>query len=193
MEPTEIKTSIGIVYVEADTRDCFHIRSFPSFPLQLDEKLPYLWLRLERRGDCWEFEERPPKYRPEGKESISEVPMPPALADELLTLAREWAASHPEAFEKAARAEFDDHLLYIVDETFGELARICSAAAKHFHEILDEPEFGNFATTPLRRRVQREAQRLRSLRSQASGAARAINTMAGRRPFSPENQNQGAA
>jgi hypothetical protein len=193
MEPAKLETSIGSVYVEADTRDGFHVRSFPSYPHEL-EKLPrltYLWLRLERCGDCWEFEDQPPKYRLAESESFGEVPLPPALVDELLALATEWANAHPEEFEKAARAEFDDLLLEMVDETFNELARISGDAQKRFREILDDPEFGNHASTALRRRVQKEAQRLRVMRLQVSGAAKAINTLAGRRPSAAGNQTAG--
>src|SRR5882757_1316576 len=103
--------------------------------------------------------------------------MPAELVNELLALANEWANAHPEEFEKAARAEFDDHIMYIADETFAEIARICGDAHRHVREILHDPEFANHASTALRRRVQNEAQRLRSLRSQASGAAKAINTL----------------
>jgi hypothetical protein len=188
MEPTEIQTSIGTLYVAANTRDCFNIRSFPSFPHAPDGKSLYLWLGLERCGDSWEFEDQPPKYRPAENESFGEVPLPPALSDELLTLACGWANAHPEEFEKAARAEFDDMILEIVDETFDEITRICSDATKRFRRILGEPEFANHASTPLRRRVQREAQRLRVMRLQVSGAAKAISTLAGRRPSGAENQ-----
>jgi hypothetical protein len=185
MEPTELETSIGLLCVQVEGRDWFYIRS----PHQLDEARPYLWLTLARDGDLWEFT-KPPLYYPEpaDNERLHEVPMPPALVDELLKLATEWANAHPEQFEKAARAEFDDLLLEMVDETFNELARICGDAQKRFREILDEPEFAAHASTALRRRVQKEAQRLRVMRLQTSGAARAINTLAGRRPSGADNQ-----
>jgi hypothetical protein len=78
------------------------------------------------------------------------------LVNELLALGNEWAAAHPEEFEKAACEEFDDHIFYIVHDTFDELTRICSDAQGHFRRILnDEPEFRNYASTPLRRRVQK--------------------------------------
>jgi hypothetical protein len=80
-------------------------------------------------------------------------------------------------------------ILEIVDETFDEITRICSDATKRFRRILGEPEFANRASTPLRRQVQKEAQRLRVMRLQVSGAAKAINTLAGRRPSAPENQS----
>jgi hypothetical protein len=156
MEPAKLETSIGSLYVAANTRDCFNIRSFPSFPHAPDGKSLYLWLGLERCGDSWEFEDRPPKYRPAENESFSEVPLPPALADEILARGREWADAHPEAFEKAARAEFDDHIMYITRDTFEELMRIFTDAQKEFRRILGEPEFVNHASTPLRRRVQKE-------------------------------------
>jgi hypothetical protein len=185
MEPAKLKTSIGIVHAEAEGRDRLTLKS----PHQLREARPYLWLTLARDGDLWEFTE-PPLYHPEPAENecIKEVRMPPALAEEILTLGRDWAASHPDEFERAARAEFDDMLIEIVDETFDEITRICSDATKRFRRILDAPEFANYASTPLRRRVQKEAQRLRVMRLQVSGAAKAISTLAGRRPSGAENQ-----
>ena len=192
MEPTEITTSIGIVHVEAEGRDSFTIRS----PHEYGEAWPYFyWLTLDRHGERWEFTS-PPEYsrQPGENERASQVPMPPELVNELLALGNEWAAAHPEEFEKAACEEFDDHIFYIVHDTFDELTRICSDAQGHFRRILnDEPEFRNYASTPLRRRVQKEAQRLRVMRLQISGAAKAINMLAGRRPSGAENQNQGVA
>jgi hypothetical protein len=190
MESTEIQTSIGIVRVQVEGRDWFYIRS----PHQLREARPYLWLMLSRHGAIWEFD-WPTRYYPEPAENepAMEVPMPPALAEEFLNLGTEWANAHPEDFERAARAEFDDLIMEIVDETFDELARICSGATKRFREILNEPEFANHTSTALRRRVHKEAQRLRVMRLQVSGAAKAINTLAGRRPLAPENQNQRVA
>lgn len=87
-----------------------------------------------------------------------------------------------------ARAEFDDIILYIIHDTFDELMRIFTDAQKHFRRILDEPEFENYATTSLRRRIQKEAQRLRVMKLQVSDAARAINTLAGRLPLGQANQ-----
>jgi hypothetical protein len=93
------------------------------------ETSTYLWLWLEREGEHWKFTE-PPEYRPEAadNEIPKTVPLPPELVDELLALGTEWANMHPEAFERAARAEFVDLILYITQDTFEELARICSDA-----------------------------------------------------------------
>jgi hypothetical protein len=185
---TEINTSIGAVYVEAEGRDWFTIRSAHDY----GEPWPHFYkLTLARDGEHWEFTKPTLLYHPQVAENerIKEVPMPPALVvDELLKLATEWANAHPEEFEKAARAEFDDLLLEMVDETFNELARICGDAQRRFRDILDEPEFAAHASVALRRRVQKEAQRLRVMPLQTSGAARAINTLAGRLPLGPENQ-----
>jgi hypothetical protein len=187
VEPTEIQTSIGIVHVQVDGRDCFYIKS----PQDFGEAWPYLFFTLiKRNGDLWEFESRPLYYpEPAENECHKKVPMPPTLVDELLALATAWADAHPEEFVRAARAEFDDLIMEMAHETFDEIARICSDAQKRFRRILDEPEFANHASTALRRRLQKEAQRLRVMRQHASGTAKAINTMAGRRPLGPENQN----
>src|ERR1700694_4599051 len=114
MEPTEIKTSIGAVYVEAAGCDWFTIWSAHEYGEPWSH---FYQLTLERHGEHWEFTE-PTLYHPQpaANESPPELPMPSALVDELLALATGWANAHPEEFEKAARAEFDDHIFYIVHD-----------------------------------------------------------------------------
>jgi hypothetical protein len=122
-----------------------------------DNAYPHVDLRFERQGDGrWANVRTAFDYR---DPSMDVAPIPQALLDELSKLGTDWANAHPEEFEKAARAEFDDHIMYITRDTFEELMRIFSDAQKEFPRILDEPEFGNYASTPLRRRVQKEAQR----------------------------------
>jgi hypothetical protein len=182
MEPAKLETTIGSLYVEAEGRDRFTIEGpFESAwtgARMPDNAYPHVDLRFEHQDVRWAnvriaFDYRDP--------SMDSTPIPQALLDELSTLGIESANAHPEEFEKAARADFDNMLLEIVDETFDELARICSHAQKLFRTILGEPEFANHASTPLRRRVQKKAQRLRVMRSRTSGAAKAISALAGRR------------
>jgi hypothetical protein len=142
-----------------------------------DNAYPHVDLTFGNQRGRWAIVRTAFDYR---AAPMDDAPIPQALLDELSTLGTEWAKGHPEEFEKAARADFDNMLLEIVDETFDELTRICSHAQKRFRRILGEPEFTNHASTPLRRRVQKEAQRLRVMRSQTSGAAKAISTLAGR-------------
>jgi hypothetical protein len=183
MEPAKLETSIGVARLDIEGRDRFTLKSAHEY----GEAWPHFrWLLPERGGERWEFD-KPPEYKPD-EECSTEIPMPADLADELLALGNEWANAHPEAFETAAREEFDDLIGYITQDVFDELARIFTDAQKNFREILDEPEFANYASTKLRRRVQKEAQRLRTMRLQVSGAANAINTLAGRRPSEAENQ-----
>jgi hypothetical protein len=47
--------------------------------------------------------------------------MPPALVDEILTLATEWADAHPEEFERVAADDFDDTIGYIVYDSFDQV------------------------------------------------------------------------
>jgi len=184
MEPTVIETSIGLLCVQVEGRDWFTLQS----PRPYGEVWPYVSLTLWRRDDSCELESKPWYDVEPGKEPMKKGPMPPALVEEFLKVGTEWANAHPEEFEKAARAEFDDHIFYIVHDTFDELIRIFTDAQNHFRKILDEPEFENYASTALRRRVKKEAQRLSVMRLQISGAAKAINTLASRRPSDPENQ-----
>jgi hypothetical protein len=51
----------------------------------------------------------------------TEVPVAPALVDELVTLGKQWALAHPEEFEKASREEFRSILSATADWTFEEL------------------------------------------------------------------------
>jgi hypothetical protein len=181
MEPAKLETTIGSLYVRPDGRDRFTLEgpfvSAWTGARMPDNVYPHVDLRFERQGaGRWANVRTAFDYR---DPSMGDAPIPQALLNELSQLGIEWANAHPEEFEKAARAEFDDHILYITRDTFDELTRIFTEAQKHFREILDEPEFANYASMPLRRRVQKEAQRLRSLRSQASGAAKAISTLAG--------------
>jgi hypothetical protein len=149
MEPAKLETSIGTIRAVVQDRHSFTLMSAQKY----GEAWPYFyWLTIKRDGERWEFAEQP-VYK---LENASEIPMPAELVDELLALGIEWASAHPEAFERAARAEFDDMILKIVDETFDEITRICSDAPKRFRRILSEPEFANHASTPLRRRVQKE-------------------------------------
>jgi hypothetical protein len=177
MEPAKLETSIGTLQVEARGRDWLTMEGpFEKVEVVPDNVFPNVLLSFYNQGNRWAVGET--DYWPTRRGG--EVPIPQALLDELSRLGVEWAKAHPEEFEKPAREEFDDHIFYIADETLGEIARICGDAHRHIREILGAPEFANHASTPLRRRVQKEAQRLRSLRSQASGAAKAINTLAAR-------------
>jgi hypothetical protein len=104
--------------------------------------------------------------------------MPQALFDELSKFAIEWADAHPEEFERAAREEFEDWIGYICRDTFDDLVAKFEEAQKNFRKILDEPEFKFHASNKLLRRVKHEAQRIRTMRLQVSGAAKAIRTLA---------------
>jgi hypothetical protein len=189
MEPATLETSIGGLYVKAEGRDWFTIEGPFESPWIADRMpdnvYPHVDLRFEGQGDGRCAVTRT-YYRAAPADDDTRIPQ--ALLHELSKLGTEWANAHPEEFEKAARAEFDDHIFYIVHDTFDELTRIFADAQKHFRRILVEPEFENHASRALRRRVQKEAQRLRAMRLQVSGAAKAINTLAGRRPLGPENQ-----
>jgi len=185
MEPAKLETSIGTLYVRAEARDRFTIEGPYENPwagvLRPDNAYPHVNLTFENPGDGWASVRTAYEYRAAPIDDDARIPQ--ALLDELSKLGTEWAAANPGEFAKSARAEFDDMILEIVDETFDEITRICSDATKRFRRILGEPEFANHASTPLRRRVQKEAQRLRVMRLQVSGAAKAISTLAGRRSF----------
>jgi hypothetical protein len=188
IERAEIQTSIGALYVEAQGRDWFTMTGlFESPPVGVavlpDSAYPHMSLTFENQDGRWVIAGKV-DYRAAPRDI---APIPQALLGELSKLGTEWANTHPEAFEQAARAEFDDHIMYIADETFGEIARICGDAHRHIREILGAAEFENHASTALRRRVQKEAQRLRTMRQQVSGAAKAINTLASRRTLGPVN------
>lgn len=192
MEPAELETSIGTVYVRVQARDQFTIEGPFETPWAAgacvpDYAYPHVDLRFDARDGAWVNVRTAFDYRDPAMDKAS---IPGPLLAELSKLGSEWANAHPEKFERAARAEFDDLIMEMADETFDEIARICSDAAQRFRRILiEEPEFQNYASTALRRRVQKEAQRLRILRSQAAGAAKAINSMAGRRPLGQENHS----
>jgi hypothetical protein len=192
MEPVKLESSIGSLYLLVEARGEFRIRGpfeSPWVDALPEYAYPHADLTFEYQG-AGRWMNVPTDY--DYRAAIDdETPIPQALVDELSQLGTEWANAHPEEFEKAARAEFDDDILYITRDTFGELMRIFTDAQRQFRRILEEPDFANYASMPLRRRIQKEAKRLRTMRLQVSGAAKAINTLAGR--HAPDAQNQPAA
>jgi hypothetical protein len=176
VEQIELKTSIGIVYVEAGGRDWFSIQGpFVSEPHEHDERaFPHVHMTFDNRDGQWAPERNPAYYA----ETRISAPMPEALLSELSTLGIEWADGHPEEFERAGRADFDDLIGYITQDTFNDLLHTFKEVSEHFRAVLSEPEFERYASTALRRRMKQEAQRTRVMRSQISGAAKAIRTLA---------------
>jgi hypothetical protein len=197
MEPTELETSIGVVRLEAKGRDWFEIdgpfldKSDPQYDPRYPHHAriyayPHVHFLFDNRSGAWAPERRPTYYGELGEREVS-VPQP--LFDELLKLGIEWANAHPEKFEQAAKEEFEDLIGYITRDFLDEIAAKLKEAHEATSKALKEPEFALHASVALRRRVKSEAQRLRIMRGQISGAAKAINTLAGKRPFGPVNQS----
>jgi len=180
MEAMELTTSIGTLSVEANARDWFILQGpfTDDEPASDDDhrRYPHVHMIFDNRSGPWEPGEGKPTYY---GEAGKEAPMPQALLDELSKLAIEWADAHPEEFERAAREEFEDWIGHICHDTLDDLVAKCSEAQKNFRQILDEPEFKFHASNKLRRRVKHEAQRIRTMKQQVIGAAKAIRTLAG--------------
>jgi hypothetical protein len=188
VEPTELKTSIGIVQVKAMSRERLSVQS-PGLSAS-SGALPYVLLDLWREGDGWEMDSNPYYYdERDGDGCAVRSQMPQALNEEVSKLAIEWANAHPEEFEQAAKEEFDDLIGYITHDFLDEIAAKLKEAHEATSKALKEPEFMLHASVALRRRVKSEAQRLRVMRGQIRGATKAIITLAGRRrPLGPENR-----
>jgi hypothetical protein len=172
-----IQTSIGPLRIKACARNYFNVAT-PS------GTYPFVMFSIELVDGSW----TPGTciYYPDHGE---EAPVPDALLKELTALGTRWADAHLEAFEAAGTDEFKDMAEYIVDDAFADVVEKLKEAQEDLRDILKEPEFVLQASKALRRRVQKEAQRLGVMRLQISGAGKAIRTLAGTRTAGPENQS----
>jgi len=166
MESTqfEVRVSIGPVHIFATARDRLNILSVPN-------SSPFVMLTMERHGDRWELEAESPYYSVGiGKK---QTPTPPGLANELLTLGRNWAESHPEEFERAGISEYSS-IIDSFDEILDELVDELRKTEKAFREILDEPEFLRLASADLREKVQDAMRMVHAMKLQCGAAAEVI-------------------
>jgi hypothetical protein len=171
MESTEatIETSIGTLGIQASERHRINITSAEGV-------CPRVLFNVVRDGDTWKAEySRAYVFDP------GEGPTPPTpegLPEELVALAAQWAGANPGAFEIAGREEFTQIIRSTTDFTFAEAIYELQRAQADLKSIVEEPEFVRYASPQLIRRVKAEAQKVRTMRAQIAGAAKAIKTLA---------------
>jgi hypothetical protein len=155
-----IETSVGPLKIAACTREYFNITGPKGNP-----DIPLLLATVTRRGAGWEID---------GEYGLDQRPV--HLREELLRLGIEWAEAHPENFERAGDSEFRSLLSDPAD--FEEILDGLKSGQDDLRSILEEPEFKRRASPQLVRRIKKESQRIRVMRLQITGAARAIKTLA---------------
>jgi hypothetical protein len=177
----EVKTSIGLIEIEPIGRDLLDVHTrMPG------DTYPWINLGFERTaGNEWELRGKSYFNGPGAEPKV----MPAALLDELTTLGREWAAAHPEAFERAASAEFNGFVRYISDDELGGLATPLRSARASLERVLSgeplervlngENEFARQASPVLRTQIENTIKLLRACDRQIAAAASAIKEAAG--------------
>jgi hypothetical protein len=161
----EVRTSIGTVRIFATARNRLNI-------LSPENSSPWIMATVERSGDGWRLDSRP-GFLINGKEQ----PAPPTLADELVTLGRTWAESHPEEFERAGNREFSI-MLESCDEMFDPLLEELQRTEHDFRSMLAEPEFMRSAPAMLRSRFEDAAKMVHAMKLQVEATAETIDDAA---------------
>jgi hypothetical protein len=182
-EKAEFETSIGPVRMNVESPDWLAVETAGTF-VELGKKefahlgrWPYVYVSLVREDGDWKLDTSK-DYPFLHTDVDTEVPVPQSLIDELVTLGREWAKSHPEEFEQVRRKEFTDLVSATTDFTFEQILEGLRLGQDDLRSILEAPEFKHRASSQLVRRIKKESQRIRVMRLQIVGAARAIKTLA---------------
>jgi hypothetical protein len=160
-----IETSVGPLSIKACARDYLNITSPKENPSH-----PFVLATVKRKGDGWEI------HGPSYSDAVGK--MPAGLGEELLRLGIAWAEAHPKDFELAGDEKFRNILSATADWTFEEILDGLKLGQKDLKSILEEPEFKRRASVELVHRIKKESQRIRVMRTQIAGAAKAIKTLA---------------
>jgi hypothetical protein len=160
---SEVEISIGTVRIFATARDRLNI-------LSPNNSSPWVMATVERSAHQWHLDS-PPGFSINGKQQTA----PSTLADELLTLGRTWAESHPEEFEREGDEEFDHLIGYIVNDSFDAVLEKMEEAEEDLAEALENSEFVLQASAVLRNRLEDAAKMLHAMKLQIDAAAEAID------------------
>jgi hypothetical protein len=162
---TKFEISIGTVEVFAIAGDSLNI-------LSPNGSSPWVMLTMKHVNDRWEATSTP-GYLIAGKET----PAPPALVDELVTLGRTWAESHPEEFERAGIKEYDD-LIESCCEGLDRLLAELQETENDLRLMIAEPEVVRQAPAMLRSRLEDAEKMVHAMRLQTEAADEAISDAA---------------